>query len=226
MPPLFPPPLFFFHLSLSIKVISPLLRGLNQGRFCSPQVQNPRLASQAAELTPLSKPLWSLKRNFTFLSRSRGIFLPGMCELLPAPQHWRLSLAVGAEWFHCLLWLYQHCTGEGRRKKEREVVVTVMQIPLSPEQNKAAPFWQLPSQNCMSYLSAALSSWQLQFQWNLRAKKKARYYQILSAQTQEWVYLHRSGNYCVTTAGAKWSHFCKKMNSGHSQREQKHFDIQ
>lgn len=174
MPPLFPPPLFFFHLSLSIKVISPVLTGLNQGRFCSPQVQNPRLASQAAELTPLSKPLWSLKRNFTFLSRSHGIFLPGMCELLPAPQHWRLSLAVGAEWFHCLLWLYQHCTGEGRRKKEREVVVTVMQIPLSPEQNKAAPFWQLPSQNCMSYLSAALSSWQLQFQWNLRAKKKSK----------------------------------------------------
>lgn len=71
--------------------------------------------------------------------------------------------------------------GRKKKKKKKEKlysVVTVMQIPLSPNQNKAAPFWQLPSLNCMSYLSAALSSWQLQFQWNLREKKKkARYHQ-------------------------------------------------
>lgn len=125
-PPLFPPPPFFFFspplpFHQRPPVISPLLTRLDQGRFCSPQVRNPRLARQAAaEMTLLSKALWSFNRNFTFLCRFCGIFLPGTCELSPAPQHWRLSLAVEAEWFHCLLWLYQHCTGEGREKETQK----------------------------------------------------------------------------------------------------------
>lgn len=161
-PPLLPPPFFFFTSSFPSKAISHfcLINRARPGKILLPSSEKPMTCKAGSrDDTPFKDPVIisqefhiSEQVSWRYLTRDvRAIACTTALKTFSGSRRRVVPLSTMA--LSALYW-----GGEKKKGEKLHAAVTVMHIPLSPDQNKAAPFWQLPSQSCMSHLSAALSS--------------------------------------------------------------------